>query len=354
MKKAKVITLFSVLVMAAVISLALAACANPAGEEEMAVFTIDIGGNGRAVGYPPTDPSVDFPKVDDLQFVVYFTPTSPPGANAITFTKDGAGAITGTINPGEYNVTIDIFFLADELKLMCYASGVAVDLITGSPANPVTVKAGKNTIPVAVTKNTSVTLEDGSSANPFIVYDVTTLKAVGKAPITHPLWNLTACYKMMRDIDMDGESFTSIGPDTSNQFCGSFDGNNKTISNLNISTPATYMGLFGYVGPGGEVKNLGMVDCSVNTSSAGGGIVGSNFSGRIENCYYEGNVTSGALSVGGIVGFIRSGSVVRNCYFKGNVSSTDDGVGGVVGGSTASTVEYCYATGRVTGKDKVG
>ena len=56
------------------------------------------------------------------------------------------------------------------------------------------------------------------------------------------------------DIDLAGKDWTPIG-NYDNQFKGSFDGGEKTISNLNINSTARNVGFFGYTA-GGEIKDI--------------------------------------------------------------------------------------------------
>ena len=132
-------------------------------------------------------------------------------------------------------------------------------------------------------------------------------------------------------------------------FKGVFDADGHTISHLTIRG-AHYLGLFGRLASGAQVKNLRVVD--VNTTGSGyyvGGLVGSN-GGSVTQCYSAG-VVSGNVSVGGLVGFNYDGSVTQ-CYSTGVVSGTSS-VGGLVG-ANGGTVTQCYSTGAVDGNVKVG
>ena len=70
-------------------------------------------------------------------------------------------------------------------------------------------------------------------------------------------------FKLTEDIDMSeryyngGGSWTPIGK-FNKQFKGTFDGGNHKISKLYINSTASYQGLFGYVGSGGKIQNLGV------------------------------------------------------------------------------------------------
>jgi hypothetical protein len=113
-----------------------------------------------------------------------------------------------------------------------------------------------------------------------------------------------------------------------------------------------YVGLFGYVGAGGQIRNLGLEDVSIGGSRCVGGLVGIS-SGTISNCYSTGSVSGTDDSVGGLVG--GNGGTISNCYSTGSVAGNGR-VGGLVGGNSYyATIIDCYSTGSVTGTgDYVG
>ena len=146
-----------------------------------------------------------------------------------------------------------------------------------------------------------------------------------------------------------------IAPDT--LFIGDFDGNNHTISNLTINTSGAgngILGLFGEIGSGGQIKNLGLIDVSItggDNSSSLGGLVGLNYNGTISNCYSTGTVTGGSGSeyLGGLVGL--NYGTISNCYSTGAVSGGNSGALGGLTGYNHGTVSNCYSTGNVSGGD---
>jgi hypothetical protein len=156
-----------------------------------------------------------------------------------------------------------------------------------------------------------------------------------------------AYYRLAASIDLSGVHWSvAVIP----SFEGSFDGNNLTISHLTI-TGADYLGLFGRLASGAEVKNLGIVNVSI-TGSGGcfGGLVGYNYGGTVTQCYSTGIVSGDGL-VGGLVG-INGGSITTS-YSTGAVSGNFF-VGGLVG-SNWGDVTQCYSIGAVTGtEDFVG
>ncbi len=150
-----------------------------------------------------------------------------------------------------------------------------------------------------------------------------------------------------------GTQFRIIGNNTT-KFTGVFNGNNYKILNFTwTSSDRNCIGLFSYLGSGGQIKNLGMENVDVNAVNGGrvGGLVGAN-SGTITNCYSTGSIT-GNWEVGGMVGSNYEFGLITNCYSTGSVSGVYY-VGGLVGENRYGTITNCHSTGSVTGNGEVG
>jgi len=134
------------------------------------------------------------------------------------------------------------------------------------------------------------------------------------------------------------------------QFTGVFDGNDLTISNM-IIEGGERVGLFGLLGNGAEVRNLGVVGVNI-TGSGGyvGGLVGWNRGGSITASHSTGTVT-GNEDVGGLVGD-NDGSITTS-YSTGWVTGIDS-VGGLVGDNNDGSITTSYSTGTVSGDSRVG
>ena len=148
----------------------------------------------------------------------------------------------------------------------------------------------------------------------------------------------------------DTSGFTSWTPigNSSNQYTGKFDGQNHTISGLYFNdTSTSSAGLFGYLGSGGEIKNVGVIDSYLCGYCEVGGVCGYNYKGTITGCYNTGTV-SGGSEVGGVCGRNFSGKIL-GCYNTGTVSGIDS-VGGVCGFNHEGTITGCYNTGTVSGR----
>ncbi len=182
--------------------------------------------------------------------------------------------------------------------------------------------------------------DDGS----YTVYTANGLLAWNEAVQTDPTINCT----LTADINLTGKEWTPIG-DNDNRYTGTFDGGNYTITGLTVNQEGTnYVGLIGFIGSDGTVKNVKLENVNITGSYYVGGVVGYN-SGSVTACTSSGSV-SGSYYVGGVVGG-NFGSVTA-CTSSGSVSGSIY-VGGVVG-DNYGTVTACTASGSVEGRSNVG
>jgi len=176
--------------------------------------------------------------------------------------------------------------------------------------------------------------------------------------------NLSGSYILINDIDSTTPGYEELASPTANQgkgwqpigtsgnpFTGTFDGQEYKICDLFINRPSdSYVALFDWVGDGGVVKNLGVVNANVTGYGGVGGLVAFNDEGgTVDNCYSTGNVTGG-LWVGGLMG--GNAGTVSNSYSSANVTG-EEIVGGLVGGNEG-IMSNSYSTGNVTGDVNAG
>ena len=145
-----------------------------------------------------------------------------------------------------------------------------------------------------------------------------------------------------------------IGNTRGVKFMGSFDGNGKTIRGIYINTEEKYQGLFGFIGSGAVVKNLGIVDSYIKGSYSIGALGSLNY-GTISNCYNKATVTSKkGTEVGGIVAENNKLAKIDNCFNNGKIIATASSTkaGGICSRNNGS-IKNTYNTGSVmvTGKD---
>ncbi|MGN0711807.1 MAG: S-layer homology domain-containing protein [Anaerovoracaceae bacterium] len=161
--------------------------------------------------------------------------------------------------------------------------------------------------------------------------------------------------------DWSGGNFEPIGDKTA-PFIGNFDGNNYTISGLNIqgtvvgsSTAAPYAGLFGCISSDSVVEEVIIANASVKGSTNVGGITGYNL-GTIKNCVSDsGSKVEGTTNTGGIAG--TSEGNIKSSINKGEVKSAGTNIGGIAGYVNAAEDEALYSCvnkGSVSGKARVG
>ncbi|MBQ3435176.1 MAG: hypothetical protein IJG24_09050 [Selenomonadaceae bacterium] len=158
-------------------------------------------------------------------------------------------------------------------------------------------------------------------------------------------------FKLTEDLNLDSiANWTPIGNNV-NDFKGTFDGDEHTISNLKITGNEIYQGLFGFNGKGGTIKNVSLVNADISGNWAVGGIAGNNW-GTIDNCAVEGTI-SGNRDVGGIAGINSYGTVKDSSAFMTVNGSRF--VGALVGNNSNGTFsgnEYASNAGDNTGATK--
>lgn len=86
-------------------------------------------------------------------------------------------------------------------------------------------------------------------------------------------------------------------------------------------------GFFGYLGTGGEIRNLTVNGRIQGTKNYTGGIVG-DCKGSVINCHNLAQI-NGYRYVGGIVGDLEKDGTMENCSNRGAITASDHTVGGV-------------------------
>ena len=207
--------------------------------------------------------------------------------------------------------------------------------------------------------------------------------------------NVKSSAKLTADIDLSDfchaaddskieKSWVPIG-NSNNKYQGTFDGNNKTITNLYINASQLNVGLFGCTYEG-TIKNLTFEYANVtNTNNYVGVLVGKAFWGstlqniKISNtCQIKGGKYTGGIAgyldgnayncvncakvqgiqyIGGLCGYYSriSNSInsMTACANYGNVTASSLGVGGLVGYFDSGTIQDCANYGDVKGTDRI-
>lgn len=161
--------------------------------------------------------------------------------------------------------------------------------------------------------------------------------------------------KLTANININGKTWTTFGKydynDAANSgFAGTLDGDRHIVSGLKSTE-----GLVSCLSSVGTVKNLTVIGTVSGSSHVGG--IATTSSGTVENCLFDGTVTtsSSSASAGGIVGRASKGNRIVNCVNTGDIKNTCTSysstlnIGGIVG-YTYGTVENCYSTGNVSAR----
>lgn len=228
---------------------------------------------------------------------------------------------------------------------------------------------------------------DGTAANPYMVSTAGDLRLMGQ--------DKNAYYKLANDIEMtENGLWTPV-----KSFQGELDGDGHSLFNLYVNTEEANAGLFGSLSFGGHVKNLNLInptieltsnnicagtvagstmtdnkngDTKVNacenvhvvdgkiigeTGTSIGGLVGeAALYGHVVGSSYQGEINvPRASGVGGIVGMTKTGSYISACSSQLN-ATVGENLGGILGELSANcgTVYNCKSNGTLTAGNTVG
>lgn len=130
------------------------------------------------------------------------------------------------------------------------------------------------------------------------------------------------------NIDMAGYLWSRpIGAVADTPFKGTFDGNNKKISGINI-VGYSYLGLFGYL-ESAKIKDL-TVAGSIHGYSYVGAVAAYASNTVFENVMNQVDI-NGISYIGGIVGYGKSNLTFNQCINEGSVVASGSHIGGIVG-----------------------
>ncbi len=209
----------------------------------------------------------------------------------------------------------------------------------------------------AVQANAGVTdFNDRASNGEYTIYDKVDLYQFANSV------NSGVSYKdktvtLMEDVDIENTPWAPIGTIGSNgnstnfdrSFRGTFDGNNKTVSNYKVMSYG-WAGLFGLAHTA-TIKNLTVENVEFTANRLAGGVVGQLY-GSLENVHANnvtGTVVPNEISdgvydngdkVGGIVGWLGDNGnyrTINNCSVNDVILTAYRDVGGIAGYAATST-----------------
>lgn len=281
----------------------------------------------RIAGSPRTNLSVS---------LTNFTPagdSTAPNSYALTTDSKGNAYLYGTWT-GSSN--LDVTYGSTSL--------VNKNITTASEANTsYVVDASFTNVSNANSWNS---IGDGTADCPYILLNGTQFKNFADKGTK------SAQYKMAADIDLS--TYTDWTP-ISDDFTGTFDGNNYAIKNLTRTTfeSGLQFGLFSQ--NNGVIKNLQIEDCKIvytgssNTWCAA--IAYWNY-GTIENCHVNGEIQ--AYTNATSIAIINEGNIIAcSNSAKISVTTSNSYVGGICGTcqGTSSSIIASYNIGDVIGSN---
>lgn len=209
---------------------------------------------------------------------------------------------------------------------------------------------------------------DGTAANPYLIKIAEELAWFRDFVNAG---NKTACARLEADIDMstvchpadktNGVAELSWEPISKEEtyWEGSFDGNNKTISNLYIKTSSKYSGLFGeiliLVHANSSIKDIIFENVNITSTNEFSGVL----AGFAKKTDISGiTVNSGSINgthyVGGIVG-LSDYTNISNCVNRIPIVGSNDNIGGICGyAATYMSITNCANYGDVKGSVNIG
>lgn len=187
----------------------------------------------------------------------------------------------------------------------------------------------------------------GTEDDPYLLSTPNDLKKLSGYVMLGEKKYVTAHYKLLNNIDLNGEEWTPIGNYLSDNtgystcFQGVFDGNDNSISNFTIFEENYYTGFFGYI-YNGSVKNLTISDFKIELNSdtyiyTGALVgrflaVGTSTQSHITNCHaINGSInakSSTRVYGGGLIGYLHASEsselIVENSFADINCKFTVD------------------------------
>ena len=169
-----------------------------------------------------------------------------------------------------------------------YASGeLAIDTSTFASAYAVNDDGCGVTVTIYVDPVATVTI--GGVTTPYA--DLHEALVAGKAS--------GSVVTLVKDVDLDGVAWAPVAG-----FAGTFDGNNKTVSNLTINdNTLDNAGLFSRTGYGAVIKNLTIESPTVVGRNVVGALASELWASAVTNCHVTGDIViTGYHCVGGLAG----------------------------------------------------
>ncbi len=246
----------------------------------------------------------------------------------------------GTLTPGVAFTIPNTSFVVKHVSNGTEPGDVVVS--RGTPTTPPPPPPPLVTWPVDCTNtthrnNTPFAGGDGSTTMPYVICTPTQWNAIAANSAT-----FTKTFMLGNSINFSGSAVTPIGT-TTLPFGGILNGNNYTLSNINIlSTNTNAVGLF--ANTSNALLNGFTLDNLIITGNgiATGGVIGTGINTTIQHVRITQARITGDVVVGGIAGTLNN-SILSESTLSGTLyhGGTANGVGGMIGVMTGGILSNC-------------
>ena len=196
---------------------------------------------------------------------------------------------------------------------------------------------------------------DGTQSNPFIISNTENWNFLCEALNYNDIFNRFSgkYFKLNNNITV-----STMAGSSNHDFCGNFDGNNKTITFNGGTVSIDGAALFSYISNVDDVsvtiKNLNVVNNITSSANHTSGLVG-RFWGElnIENCTVSGTINTSNKYACGFIGGENGTANITNCVSSITVNSSISGDGthgGFIGRTMKNTncyIEGCIFNGKI-------
>ena len=214
-------------------------------------------------------------------------------------------------------------------------------------------------VPTTASANGCIThspTADGTAAHPFLIANVGNLQCMRDNPVDY--WT-GQHFRQTTDLDLTGQPvWTSTIGDAGTPFTGSYDGNGKRITGLQVALGNnSSAGLFG-VTSGATLSDVTLADANVSIAQDGsdtdaGILVGTAQNGTVISRVHSSGTVTGQ-GAGGVVGDAMTGSTISSSSSSATIVGNDWCAGGLVGCADMAEIADSSASGQVTGDVFVG
>ena len=152
-------------------------------------------------------------------------------------------------------------------------------------------------------------------------------------------------FSLNANIDINGHKWRPIGS-AAHPFRGVFLGNGKLIRGLRSFEGTDGLGLFGHVGQGATIEQIGISGGVIAAPlKRRVGALAGVCAGVVSECWSMAEIAIAGTVVGGLVGELNTFGSLTDCYNAGLILNASDTIGGIVGYMNGGKLNRVYLSG---------